>query len=216
MIRTYSFSEVGGHPINEDAFVLQPLPNKAEGWLVCLADGQGGRAGGGPAAQLACRTVAEQLAANSAVDPEIPSTWIGILGLADQVVATDSAAGFTTLIGLCVLNDRVTGASCGDSAAIAVGGSGTLVELTARQFKNPPVGSGDAEFIPFTCELARPWRLLVMSDGVWKYVGWQRVRDLATQATGETLLAELQNAARMRGSGEFRDDFTVTLIETVT
>jgi serine/threonine protein phosphatase PrpC len=213
MIRTYSFSEAGGHPSNEDAFVLQPLPNKAEGLLVCLADGQGGRAGGGPAAQLACRTVAEQLAANSGVDLENPSTWIEILGLADQVVATDSTAGFATLIGLCILNDRVTGASCGDSAAVAVDGSGTLVELTARQFKNPPVGSGDADFIPFTCELARPWRLLVMSDGVWKYVGWPRVRDLATELTGEILMEQLQNSARMRGSGEFQDDFTVTLIE---
>ena len=29
MIRTYSFSAVGGHAVNEDAFVLHQLPNGA-------------------------------------------------------------------------------------------------------------------------------------------------------------------------------------------
>jgi PPM family protein phosphatase len=215
MIQTFSFSEAGGHPINEDAFVLNPFLNEAEGWLVCLADGQGGRAGGGAAAQLACRTVADHVAATSVAGLDKPSSWVEILSRADRAVAADPTAGFTTLIGLRVMNDWVTGASCGDSAVLAVCGSGSIVELTARQFKNPPVGFGDATFIPFTAKLVRPWRLLVMSDGVWKYVGWQRVRELAARLTGATLLAELQSVARLRGSGEFQDDFTVALIEAM-
>ena len=60
----------------------------------------------------------------------------------------------------------------------------------------------------------RPWRLLAMSDGVWKYVGWDRIRDLAGRLSGEELLAELQVAARLPRSGQFPDDFTVVLIET--
>jgi serine/threonine protein phosphatase PrpC len=213
MVQPLSFSEAGGHPINEDAFVLLSLPDEPEGWLICLADGQGGRAGGREAAQLACRTVSEEMARRSNRDLGKPRTWVELLGLADQAVATDTEAGFTTLIGLGVANDRVTGASSGDSAVLAISGSGSVVELTVQQFKNPPVGSGGAQIVPFSISLVRPWRLLVMSDGVWKYVGWPRVRELATELAGQSLLDKLQNAAQLKVSGKFPDDFTVVLLE---
>lgn len=200
MIRTYSFSAAGGHPINEDAFVLRPLPGEA-GWLVALADGQGGRAGGARAAQIAC-----QIASAS-------TNWEKSLPEADTAVAADLVAGFATLVGLSVEGDYLCGASCGDSAALAVSGGGTLSLLTSRQFKNPPVGSGEADFIPFELELVRPWRILVMSDGVWKYASWERVWDCVVRLSGEELLAELQAAAQLKATGEFLDDFTVVLLE---
>jgi hypothetical protein len=201
MIRTYHFSAAGGHPVNEDAFVLRPLPGGA-GCLVALADGQGGRAGGARAAQIACR-----IASASA-------KWTEYLPEADAAVAADSEAGFTTLVALAVEGDYLSGASCGDSAALAVSGGETLRLLTSRQFKNPPVGSGEADFIPFEMELARPWRVLVMSDGVWKYASWERVWDFAVRLSGEELIAELQSAARLKTTGEFQDDFTVVLLES--
>jgi serine/threonine protein phosphatase PrpC len=202
MIRTLSFSAAGGHPVNEDAFVLRPLPN-GTGWLVALADGQGGRAGGARAAQLACQVVTTRADAG-----------VECLTEADAAVAADPAAGLTTLVALCVEGDRVTGASCGDSAALAAWGDGFIRILTSRQFKNPPVGSGEAQFVPFEVELTRPWRLLVMSDGVWKYAGWDRISNLVVRLSGEELLTELQTAARLTTSGEFSDDFTVVLLES--
>ena len=60
-------------------------------------------------------------------------------------------------------------------------------ELTANQIKNPPVGSAAAVFTPFAGRLERPWTVLAMSDGVWKYVGWERVR--AIQRNNPELLA---------------------------
>lgn len=196
MIRTNSFSAAGGRAVNEDAFVLQPLPN-GEGWLVALADGQGGRAGGARAAQLAC-----EVAAHAQSLTEV-----------DTAVAADPQAGFTTLVTLRVEGDSVTGASCGDSAALAIDGSGTVAELTRHQLKNPPVGFGDATFIPFAVELVRPWKLLVITDGVWKYASWEKVRELGSRYSGEVLLRELQAAARLP-NGEFQDDFTVVLLES--
>ena len=86
-------------------------------------------------------------------------------------------------------------------------------ELTRLQFKDPPVGSGEATFMPFEAELVRPWRILAMTDGVWKYVGWLRARELAATLSGEELLAALQAAARLPGNGQFQDDFTAVLIE---
>jgi hypothetical protein len=205
MIRAFSFSELGGHPVNEDAFLVRRYPDEPEGLIVCVADGQGGRAGGARAARLACDAMVSDIGSGN--------DWPDILSQADLAVAADAEAGFTTLIGFAVWGDTLVGASCGDSAVLAVCASGAITELTARQFKNPPVGSGEATFIPFEAELRRPWRVLAMTDGVRKYVGWGRLRDLATVLGGDELLAALQAVARLPGSGQFQDDFTAVLIE---
>jgi serine/threonine protein phosphatase PrpC len=204
MIRTYSFSEAGGHPENEDAFVVRQLPGEAEGLLVCVADGQGGRAGGARAARLACDTVANF--------PELRALTRA-LTRADAAVAADEAAGLTTFAALVLEGDTVRGASCGDSAVLALSGLVDGKELSPRQFKDPPVGSGEAVFVPFEAELVRPWRVLAMTDGVWKYAGWSRVHELAAKLSGEKLLAALQAAARLPRTGQFQDDFTVVLVE---
>jgi serine/threonine protein phosphatase PrpC len=213
MIRTHSFSAAGGHPVNEDAFGLRQLPNGA-GWIVALADGQGGRTGGRRAAQLACETTLRHALARPAESLIDDATWAYILGSADAAVAADHEAGFTTLVGLCVGIAGLTGASCGDSAAVAVCGERAPRVLTSHQFKNPPVGSGDATFVPFEMELVPPWRVLVMSDGVWKYASWDRVWEYAARLSGVELIAELQSAARLPTTGEFPDDFTVVLLES--
>ena len=66
-------------PVNEDAFVVRPLPGDT-GWLVVLADGQGGRVGGAWAAQLACQIAAASAnvtdrVAGSSTSP-IADTWL--------------------------------------------------------------------------------------------------------------------------------------------
>jgi len=206
MIQTYSFSEAGGHPVNEDAFVANPISGEADGAFVCLADGQGGRAGGQKAAQLACTGA-------GLLFYIFDRSWSDLLQSADRDVAKTEDTGFTTLIGFSIRDDTLTGASCGDSAVLALCGSGAITELTAHQFKNPPVGSGEAIFVPFDIKLTRPWKILAMTDGVWKYVGWDRVHALARELGGEELLAALQTAARLQRSGQFQDDFTVVLLE---
>ncbi len=139
-------------------------------------------------------------------------TWASLLRLADLAVAADDGAGFTTLIGFCVWNGRLVGASSGDSAVLVAVGGGVR-ELTAGQRKNPPVGSGEADFVPFTLTLTEPWKVLVMSDGAWKYAGWDKIVR-ATMMSREALVDALKNVARLPGSGRFPDDFTVVLIES--
>src|SRR5437879_1815015 len=117
MIRTFSFSAVGGHTINEDAFAVRELPDGIGGHIVCLADGQGGRARAAEAAQLACSTAAEAaLCRGRAFDAD---AWQRILEAADRAVAHDDNAGFTTLLALSARWNSVIGASCGDSALLA-------------------------------------------------------------------------------------------------
>jgi serine/threonine protein phosphatase PrpC len=214
MLRVSAFTEAGGHPVNEDAVVARPHPLDPNAWVVCLADGQGGRAGGARAARVAVDTLADRAAQHPPPDLTDRNLFRELLTAADAAVAADPGAGFTTLVGLVAWDGGVSGGSCGDSAALLVDSDGPAV-LTAHQFKNPPVGSGEALFVPFAVEIARPWRLVVMSDGVWKYAGWDRVTDAAGRLGGDDLLAELQAAARLRGSGRFPDNFTAVVVEPI-
>jgi serine/threonine protein phosphatase PrpC len=213
MIHVLSYTEAGGHPVNEDAFLARPHPADPECWLVFLADGQGGRAGGARTARLACETAAALASRVPPADLVESSRWQEILSRTDAAVSADEDAGCTTLIGLCVRSGQLAGASCGDSAAIAASRD-TLSDLTSRQFKNPPVGSGEADFIPFEMDLVRPWRVLVMSDGVWKYAGWDKINNSFAKLDGQELLAAIQNRARLRTSRTFPDDFTLVLLES--
>ncbi len=214
MTRVVSFTEPGGHPLNEDAFIAEPHPLDADCRLCFLADGQGGRHGGARAAHLACaeahtkaRNIAPKRLAN-------PMAWGPILNHADAAVSADPDAGFTTLIGFCIVGQMLFGASSGDSAVWLVNGDGTSRELTAIQRKNPPIGSGNADVIPFSAHLAAPWKVLAMSDGVWKYVGWERIIEWSKTHRGQELVDMLQERARLPGNRKFQDDFTVVVMES--
>ena len=52
-----------------------------------------------------------------------------------------------------------------------------------------------------------------MSDGVWKYAGWERIRKAMKTLRGQPLIDALQEAARMKGSKTFQDDFTLIAIQ---
>ncbi len=206
MLHTTTFSAPGGHIQNEDAFVLCELADAPECWFACIADGQGGRAGGAKAAQLACEVCAEHAT-------RVNTNWLKILAIADATVASNTEAGFTTLAGFTGRENIITGASCGDSAVVAFSANGEPNVLTTRQYKNPPVGSGEAAFVPFSLNLTTPWKILAVTDGVWKYVGWHRVFEIAAKFAGNELITQLQNAAKLPRTGEFPDDFTVVLLE---
>jgi serine/threonine protein phosphatase PrpC len=213
MATVLSFSEIGRHRVNEDAFLAQAHPADADCWVVCLADGQGGQSGGARAATLACQTA---LARALQLPPAVLADWTAwpaILRAADEAVAADREAGFTTLIGLCARGPQLAGASCGDSAAFLLNRGSEPIDLTAQQEKNPPVGSGVAVFMPFMRRLVLPWRILILSDGVWKGAGWDAVVRLFREKQGETLLAELQTAARGARTGVCEDDCTAVLLE---
>ncbi len=212
MIKVFTFSEAGGHPVNEDAFEIQCHPTDDQCWICILADGQGGRAGGGRAARLACRIAMEAATGYPPNTLRGVGCWLKISGAADAGVCADPEAGFTTMVGLCLSDGYVYGTSSGDSAVFALSDQ-HAEELTRHQEKNPPVGSGAAQFVPFAWKLVSPWKVLAMSDGVWKYVGRDRVREITKLFRGQALVDELQGQARLKKTGQFQDDFTLVLIE---
>ncbi|CAA9383869.1 MAG: Stage II sporulation protein E [uncultured Phycisphaerae bacterium] len=214
MTQVFTFSQPGGHPNNEDAFAVRRHPADADAWICCLADGQGGRAGGGRAAQLACQVAADGAAGLSLGQLSRPTTWCEVLRASDLAVRDDASAGFTTLIGFYIAGGFIAGASCGDSAVLLAPGGGRPSELTANQVKAPPVGSGGAPFCPFGAGLPGSWKVLAVSDGVWKYAGWDRVRTAASSLSGQALIDDLRSGATLPGSGQLPDDFTAVLFES--
>jgi serine/threonine protein phosphatase PrpC len=116
----YAFTEAGDMQANEDAIAYRPHPANNNMALCALADGQGGRSGGGIAAQSA---VVLALDAACVVKPEAllsPSKWLDVCSVADRGVAAETDAGFCTLVALAAMGEWVVGASSGDSAAAII------------------------------------------------------------------------------------------------
>jgi hypothetical protein len=213
MIKVYSHSEVGGHAENEDAFVLEQHPADGKCWICALADGQGGRVGGGPAARIAVETVRDIAKSGAPSILADAREWERILRRADARVGKDPIAGFTTLIGFCVREDTIVGAANGDSAVAIFDVMRDGWDVTANQFKNPPVGSGDAAFVNFATELERPWMVLAMSDGVWKYSRWEKIKQAGVTLRGKELVDDLLTSARLLKTGKLQDDFTIVALQ---
>jgi hypothetical protein len=212
MFRVANCTEIGSGRENEDAYAVRPHPADPGCLLCVVADGQGGQPRGGPAARLARQRCIDIAAAAPPDQLRYPDTWSTILADVDRVVADDPATGLTTLAGLCIFADQVVGASVGDSAAVLACADRATATLTQRQFKDPPVGSGMATAIGFAAPLARPWTLLAMTDGVWKYAGWQKVRASAEGDRTADILDALRSAVRLR-SGAYPDDFTLVVLQ---
>jgi PPM family protein phosphatase len=212
MPRVVTCTEMGDGRENEDAFAVQPHPADPGCLLCAVADCQGGQPRGGPAARQACQVCLEAASRSPPDQLRRPDVWAGILGEVDRAVAADPRAGLTTLIGLYMTGAEVVGGSNGDSAAVLACAGRPTVTLTERQVKNPPVGSGMAMATGFHAVLARPWTLLVMTDGVWKYAGWEKVRSCAEAGRGPAILDSLRGAVRLR-SGTYPDDFTLVVVQ---
>src|SRR5262249_2410116 len=108
--------------------------------------------------------------------------------------------------------EHLWGASSGDSAALVVNAGQPGNILTNRQKKNPPLGSGEAVFVNFGSRLARPWTVLAMTDGVWKYAGWEVILKMGAEKRREEVIPALRYRARLQRSGSFQDDFTLIVL----
>ncbi len=213
MISVFHYSEAGGHAENEDAFQVACLPSEPRCYLCVVADGQGGRAGGAVAARTACKATFDAALACSVNSLRSPGTWMDLLQATDQAVASTSKAGFTTIVAFCVSDGWICGVSNGDSAAVLFQAGNAGVVLTAHQHKNPPVGNGDAVFMPFAAELLLPWSVLAMTDGVWKYAGWDKILRCSVDDTGPEICDALRDSAKMQRTGTLQDDFTVVVLK---
>ena len=75
------------------------------------------------------------------------------------------------------------------------------------------MGSSAAHPVAFSARLEPGWTLLVVSDGVWKYVGWESISRLASRTQGQELIAALRQASLEANGGRLQDDFSVALLQ---
>ncbi|MGH7223090.1 MAG: hypothetical protein ACRELF_07675 [Gemmataceae bacterium] len=142
-----------------------------------------------------------------------PSAWSDILRQADASVADAENAGYSTLIAFCLMETMLCGGSCGDSAVLLRMADQLPCILTKHQMKNPPVGSRGAVFVPFTARLLPPWTLLAMTDGVWKYAGWETINAAAAEGTSESIIRLLRAKAALPRTNGLQDDFTLAIFQ---
>lgn len=207
----HSHTEAGGKVLNEDYIIARRHPSASDTYLCLLADGQGGRAHGALAARTACES-AWTHAINQPVHALFEDgTWLNILQHADQ--ETSLTTGFTTIIGLAVTRDFVAGASSGDSKVFFKHPSRIdLDEWTAHQLKNPPVGSQSADFVPFMCHAIGNGRFMLLSDGVWKYCGYDALKQ-SFELPASSVADHLRKAVLSRAGSTLPDDFSIITVD---
>lgn len=213
MVKIAQFSQAGGHTENEDHHVVKPHPLDPDCMLCAVADGQGGQGGGTHASRIACETGIDTICRTSHREIAHTRCWVKALETADRAVEHDEEAGYATLVCLGIIKEHVIGASNGDSAALVIDHSGKPIVLTEHQKKNPPMGSGDAVATPFDHRLKAPWKVLVMTDGVWKYTGMEEVIRAASAKQGQEIINSLWETATEKGARRLQDDFTIVVLE---
>jgi serine/threonine protein phosphatase PrpC len=208
-MKVFTWTERGGHAKNEDYVNVVRLPKERHAFVCAVADGQGGRAGGGRASELACESALLSASAFPIAELQRPQTWKVPFMVADHAVLNEPSAGFTTLVAFLVSESMVCGASSGDSAVVLLTANEPPRILTAEQLKNPAVGSGNAIATPFSARLSSPWTLIAMTDGVWKYAGIERVLGMPLEKSGEAIRDSLRERAALKETDELQDDFSL-------
>lgn len=212
MYATFTACEQGGASPKQDDFKVETHPQDPSFVVCVVADGQGGAPGGLEAAQMACAVTLDKALARAPGELLKPGTWPGLLSAADEAVQASPQAGRTTLVALCIAGSVVVGASCGDSAAIVVR-DGVTHELTRDQSKNPPVGSGYADVVPFAGALAGSWRVALMTDGAWARCGRDNAFGLIAASDGRSAIGQIENANRAPATGGLQDDLTLVIVQ---
>lgn len=172
--------------------------------IIVMADGAGGTGTGGKAADAICARASE-VARRGLRGSD---AWAACLRDADREAAAAGIFGESTALVIEVSREGVCGASVGDSEAWLLGGTTTL-DLTQHQQRKPLVGSGRARPTPFALA-GFAGRLLVATDGLFKYAPPSKLIELARSGGLEDAADNLVNSVRLR-SGSLPDDVALVL-----
>lgn len=176
------------------------------GTIFVVADGAGGVGGAAIAAQFVC----DFLIARSAQATGNSDFWADALRSADIALAADSHAGLTTAVVVEVRGATLCGASVGDSCAWLMTES-SIVDLTVNQSRKPLLGSGAARPVAFGLSPLKG-RLLVATDGIFKYARREVIAACALNGPLEDAADALVDAVRLR-SRRLQDDVALILLE---
>lgn len=170
--------------------------------LIVVADGAGGTGGGALAADAVCD------AAIAAFRGTAADSWDRHLARIDAELSRTRHGGLSTAVVVEIANGHLAGASVGDSAAWLLTSEGVL-DLTAQQVRKPLMGSASAKPVTFGPQPLHG-RLLVGTDGLFKYATRAQIAAAASVTDTELAAAALVNAVRMP-DGRLQDDVAVVI-----
>jgi len=173
------------------------------GSFAVVADGVGGRAGGGAAADAVVNAVQEL--ANQ------PHSWDAVRWLAelDQRMGSSSSVGETTAVVVRLTQLGLAGVAVGDSVAWWVTADDWSEQTSAAKPK-PWVGSGAAVPIWFAKPLQQAGTLLLATDGLTKYTSAENIVNvIRTAPLDDTPRAIIELVRPPSGSGRLPDDVAV-------
>lgn len=189
-------------PNGEDRAAVVPF---AAGLIAVVADGVGGRSGGGAAADAVVAAV-HRLAANPG--PFDFGKWLRDL---DREMAESGTVGETTAVVARLTDLGPIGVACGDSVAWAVTADGYR-DLTAGAGEKPWIGSGAARPVSFLKPRQHVGTLLFATDGLVKYTSPERICAIIRGTPFADAPRALIEAVRYP-SGRLPDDVAVILAE---
>lgn len=169
--------------------------------VLVLADGAPETASGEQAAELVCACVREAFLGGEPCS-------VGLLEKIDQQVW--ALGGMTTATIVEVSNGVIWGVSVGDSEAWMFA-DGAWCALTEHPECQALLGSGEVEPVMFG-PLPVGDRVVVASDGLWKYAPRSLLFKLAELKETERVAHELVEAVRL-GSGVLQDDTSVIVLD---
>lgn len=186
----------------QDRLAVQQFDDRI---VLVVADGAGGMRGGPEAAQFACDR-AMQFARASKCNA---GTWGDRLRAIDRELADSDHGGQSTLVVAEIWNGQVAGASVGDSEAWLVGNHDEHMELTEHQQRKPLLGSGLSRPRAFGPVEMQRRRLLIASDGLFRFSSPDQVLDRAQVSRGlYRAPATLTDLVRLP-NGELQDDVAI-------
>jgi serine/threonine protein phosphatase PrpC len=172
--------------------------------VIAVADGAGGVSGGAHAAEVVCtRALSHAVESND---------WAAALEKIDEWLVGSRLGGESTGVIIEIHQGLVQGASVGDSGALLISSEG-IEDLTVRQYRKPLLGSGRATPVPFGPVELRG-RLVAATDGLLKYVSWEKIAEIAMRGVADDAVRALVDAARLP-NGVMQDDVAVVLCELV-
>lgn len=196
-----------GHSENQDHVLVFRHPIHSDLLIGLIADGQGGQPDAAKASRIACEAARDLSLERSRDELLRPEPWMNLLVQADRAVA-EGCEGYTTLLGFALDGESLCGASVGDSRMYFLKGETAMNELTFQQQKNPPFGSSACRPTPLGLLLEEGNRLLAATDGVWKFVGYERLEDHLRNQEGEELARVLEREV-LEGHRVLPDDFSL-------
>jgi serine/threonine protein phosphatase PrpC len=170
--------------------------------IVAAADDAGGRCGGAHAAEFAVRKLIE-------CSPDCSSRQLEEL---ISSIDRELTEGETTAVVAVLREDRIVGASVGDSCCWLIGDERTI-DLTADQVRKVFVGTGRARPVGF--ERSDPeGTVLIATDGLIDYTSPEKIVAAARGSDLQAAPRALIDLVRLR-SGDLQDDVAVMVARRV-